>query len=646
MDKAQLIISLLLLTSTARATIPSGCAAGNTVCQSGACDYRTLSSAISALPTNLTGLTCVNIMDTNVYNLTSAITISTRAAQNNYRLTIQTDPSLLPSVASITFHSGEAFLVKCPSVTIQNLAFQPDGAVSYELYITSYYFIANNIVVLDTANFLSAAGVEFASLLNAPGNYSTISNSTISLSNASESIPALYYAGNGEKGNVLTNSSVTASGTTAIAVDYGSGNSFYASNDSIFGGTGMVVPQNSTITNSTITSVGTTSSYYGVNLSGAGSLLTGNKISNTANGARGVYASGANLTITNNSITSKTGNALDLEGNSDVVTNNTINCASDCLYLNSSVTGHLISSVTVTGGATSNPTLLLQGGYNTLNYSTISAASASSGISIYILGNNNVIDNVYSQGTIALEVNSATGATVTNFTGYGNSTTNGNAPLVGYTGSTTVYISNSKFVQQNSAGYAALWYTGISSAITISSTIFQGGKYGLYIGTQAFANYQGLSITSATFTGLTAGATAIVFSSGTYNLTLSSVQFNETSGTNIDAHNLVSSTITMTAPGGGWSGATYCNDATGYGVSTYVIWPSVGPTYTQCPLAIYPGGATQRLSCTTYSAADAALKFYANGTYYETVTVSTSDANASALHLNLGAGAQAARKYP
>ncbi|MEQ1919161.1 MAG: hypothetical protein ABL955_08185, partial [Elusimicrobiota bacterium] len=123
--------------------------------------YASISAALAALPASLTGHSCVVIRDGATY----AEQVTVQGFTNNgSSITILADPaSGLTPVVSPPAASTAAFLIANSSVNVFGIDIAPTVSVAYGISASSAYAQISSVNVLDTAGFISTAGVTVSS---------------------------------------------------------------------------------------------------------------------------------------------------------------------------------------------------------------------------------------------------------------------------------------------------------------------------------------------------------------------------------------------------------------------------------------------------------------------------------------------------
>jgi|CXWL01.1.fsa_nt_gi sulfur carrier protein ThiS len=565
-------------------TLPAGCIAGTNVSKLGGWDFLAIQPAIDYLRQSmpsLSGDTCVVIRDTQTYSEA----VQVRGFTNNgFQFKIMSDPSFVSSapVVNPPSFSTAGFFVQNSSVTILNVSVISTNSVSYGVYASSNYVTLSSVNV-DAGGNITQAGVFITS-------YSSISNSSVTVSDAN----AFYLAG-GQNLVVQSTGSAACVNSAAYASN---GNSNTLTRSYIFNsaGNGLSLASNSNLNVISLSKLEAlyAAGRYALYMNGPSSTLVtqstitspngnavimfGNASNNTISlstitanlsGGSGVYMGWATSnTITQTSITNLPGEAVHLDVGTASTTISSSLIASKSGWAALKVLG---TSNTVTGSYISNPSgygAHFNSGahFNTIAWSTVtSAASALPAVWISESSSNTIMSS-YVQGSTAVYVSGSTSTIIGDSVLIATSTI-GNAVYLS-SGSVNLSLTSSTLRGGVSASAVRL-EAGNSGSLSLSSNTILGGSYGVFIATQAPGAFS-LSMTSMTFSGgLTAGATAIHFTGGTFTSTFTSVAFNDANiAVNVNGSFLdTASTITMVGYSGAKSGPAYEND-----VNSVVDW--------------------------------------------------------------------------
>jgi hypothetical protein len=608
---------------------PPGCAGGYlTTCAAG-CNYTTISAAVAAIPTTaLTGNWCVDIKDNGTY---AEQVIVSSMITNGYQIIIGTTTGIARPTVSPPASSNAAFMIQTPNVTIEHVNIVPTNSMAYGVEASSTAVTISSISINDAGGFIWTAGVSILSnsvvststikvqgaiglQITPGGTGNTVSLSTITSQGSLASVPAVYLISSASN-NTLTQLYVSNSAGPVLTLGSGS--------------------NGNTISNSTFTDT-VNSGVYSFSLLGASS----NTITHTY-----VYTPGSIA------MTLDKGGGLDSSYNTfshDTIKNALVNGGDIGLYgPYNTFTQDFIDSqnsdglvITLTGAAGG------QGKFNTISQSTITSEHPGD-YALLITASSNTMSQCYMQNLVGNGAYiSSVGNLITQSTMVSNSASY-NALVFASASTNTVtqsYIynpvgtaaslsSSTGTIINGSVLVGGVGRAGIQVGLSngyptgIVSDTVQGASYGVTITSQATGAI--INLSSVTFQGLAAGATAIYFTGGSFvPQTFSGVDFADTNiAVNVSAAVLFGSTITMAGPYGVRTGAQYDIDPNGQ-----IVWPSTTTTATGCS-----GGylTTCASSCnyTTISAAVAAIPTSAltgnwcvdikdNGTYTEQVTVS------------------------
>ncbi|MBI5245837.1 MAG: right-handed parallel beta-helix repeat-containing protein, partial [Elusimicrobia bacterium] len=207
---------------------------------------------------------------------------------------------------------------------------------------------------------------------------------------------------------------------------------------------------------------------------------------------------------------------------------------------------------------------------NTISFSTmISNAVGSPALYILAASSNAILDS-YVQGSTAVFISGSTGTVLGGSVFIATNTAGAALVLAG--GSVNLTVATST-LQSPSSGRGLYLDNNNAGVVSLSSVIFTGSSYGLYVGTPAAAGLS-LAITSVTFRSLAAGATAVHFTGGTYTSTLTLANFEDANvAVNVNGFGLnLTSRITMLQSMGPRRGPAYENDT--YGLVDWDLLPA------------------------------------------------------------------------
>ncbi|MBI4377156.1 MAG: right-handed parallel beta-helix repeat-containing protein, partial [Elusimicrobia bacterium] len=204
---------------------------------------------------------------------------------------------------------------------------------------------------------------------------------------------------------------------------------------------------------------------------------------------------------------------------------------------------------------------------NQIDGSTITSPAANHRAVLIIHGSSNTILNSYIAGSTAVHVAASTGNAIVA------SVLVATNPLGGglwiSSGSFNFSLSSSSIMGGSQATAVRLDY-GNSGAISLSSVVYYGSLYGLFIDTQTASAT--LSISSATFRDLQSGATAIHFLGGVHISTFADTYFDATADVNVNGTALdAGSRVTMSCYRGPRGGPAFETDP-----SNQVDWVPCG----------------------------------------------------------------------
>ncbi|MFI5360913.1 MAG: right-handed parallel beta-helix repeat-containing protein, partial [Elusimicrobiota bacterium] len=261
-------------------------------------------------------------------------------------------------------------------------------------------------------------------------------------------------------------------------------------------------------------------------------------------------------------------------------------------YGSPSATGNVVSLNTISNNTPNFPAVDLQNGVSSTlftqnfisnpsgtailiaqnaDFTTISLSTVTAGFyGLFIEQSSaNVVSNDYVAASTAVYIAGSTGTTISGSALAATAATG--AALKMGSGSTSLTLSNSA-LSAPSLGVGISLTTGSNSGLlSFSSNTITGAQYGMAIAAQSPG--ASLTITSMTFANLTAGATAINFTGGTFVSTFTTVGFDASVGANVNAAALSAGTsITMASPSGARTGPSYSDDP-----SHDVHWPNIAP---------------------------------------------------------------------
>lgn len=308
--------------------------------------YATIQAAVDALPTTLSGHTCVVIRDAATY--TEQVTVA-NFTNNGSSLTIRHHTGLAGGRATVRAPGGgeAAFRILNASVNVVGLDVLVDVSIPYGILASSGWVTISSVAVTTGPVFgVTTAGISLSS-------WSTVSYASVSVGGA----PALRLEASAQRSTVLYSTFTSASNIGAVYSAGGSTNTFDNVRAHAVGGTGLLLALGShynTVTRSSITSVGPSyegafiagsssntfaNSYFG-SLSGAGLRIDGN--CNTVSGSTingggtgGLYIQNASSnTIVDSRIFNPVqyGAVIDAGGHRTIIARSTITSDSSGLF--------------------------------------------------------------------------------------------------------------------------------------------------------------------------------------------------------------------------------------------------------------------------------------------------------------------------
>lgn len=568
---------------------PAECGYTLNVRQDGTGDFSGLQQAVGALPTEISTPSCVVVRDTETYP--EQVTVQGfRIRAWDFpaaRIFIMRDPTFISSspVVSPPAISTAAFQIMTDSVSVAGFNIVPTAPLPYGVLASSDMAVISSVNVISGGKIWQA-GVRISSysavrdssvtvqaaygVLLYESRFSEVRRSTVASDSLLHNGVRLWLATD----NILADNVV--SNPKSFALFLGAGSSFNAVKGSTVTGGG-----NDSALALSFSNYNTLEDNYIYNPTGSGAGLFGNSSENTvrrstmAAAAPGFSAFGFFSGTSSNTITASV----------------VLNSQGDGLVINGA-SSNTVSHVSATGaGLGSSGLLFYNAAGNTVTRSLLSAPHGTGATSDYFSAGNNIsfssaaggafggmfvrnssytlIDDCYLQGPASgLEIMGST-ATIMR----GSVAVSTNSDGIAYTewsGSSGVYIASSTLVA-GATGYGA-WFDAYNGGKTeIASTTVRGGNYGVQLSTPGAG--ASLYISSLTFRGLAAGATAFSFVGGYYGFTEIRGAYFDSPGmaVNVDARRLISgTTLQMSYPAGKW-GAVY--EADPY---NFVRWPTAG----------------------------------------------------------------------
>ncbi len=535
------LVFAALLPGACDAAMPAGCGAGKEVRQGGGLDATTINGALAQLVSPLGTDTCVVIRDTQTY--------SERIAVRNFAFTystntlkIMSDPSFVSSapVVNPPALSTAAFWIENASVTIQNISVISTNSVPYGVYASSGYLTISSVNV-DSGGKIYNAGMSISS-------YSAILYSSVTVQNAY----GAYIQGRLSR---ISYSTFT-NDSSNFALELWNASSNTITGAFFLNQTGDTAHLSgggyNTIQYSSITS-------YGASPFGC------------------LYIDGsANNVLSHSSFYTPWSNGIILDGVG--ADNNTVADSTITTGVNSAAFAGIFFGAGQSNAITRSvirselgPTIRTFPGLsqsNVVSYSTLTSNS-NSYAAVELLGAAGFsLANDYIHGSTAVHVSGSSNTVISGSILIGTNTTGAALWLNG--GSVNLTVGTSAF-KGGAQGAGIFLDKSNSGFVVMASNTITGGRWGVSVATMNCAGCNGnLSITSMTFSGgLTAGATAINFTGGTFNSTFTTVAFNDANIT-IDVNGsplAAASRVAMSQYAGVKSGPAFENDPTGV-----VVW--------------------------------------------------------------------------
>ncbi len=535
--------------------------------------YNSIQAGINALPTTLTGHSCVVIRDSAIYSESISVQNFSNLGSS---ITIQSDPAL-PAHPAVRL----GFNIYNASVNIVGIDMIPTVILNTGIYVSSPNVTISSVNVIDPSGFFTGAGIVLSSWTTVSYTSVTVGNAhgmwlpgsvmaTVAYSTAVNNSPtkrALFIDGassstitrsyirnpvscgaqlqNNASYNTISQSTITSSdvsGCAALALNNAFFNTItqsYIANPVGHGVALFLNANSNTISQSTMTSAA--GGFRAIQLIGASSnTITQSYMTNPGGEAAYMINNSSYNTISLSTMTSNAAGvgALYLQGVfSNTVTQSYIaNPAGYGAFLNTNANSNTIIQSTMTSSAAGAYALLLVSASS--NAITRSYITNPAGYGAFLVTNSNY--NTISQSTMttnsalydSLELNGAfsnmiTQSYITNLAGYG-------AYLVGSNDNT---ISQSTMTS-SAAGAYALWLNSASSNTVTQSYITNPAGDGVFLQASNWNAFMqstargggsgikaqslsGLSIVLSTVTGGSGAASAGVWvSSQTEYLTL------------------------------------------------------------------------------------------------------------------------------
>ncbi|MBI3298687.1 MAG: right-handed parallel beta-helix repeat-containing protein, partial [Elusimicrobia bacterium] len=292
------------------------------------------------------------------------------------------------------------------------------------------------------------------------------------------------------------------------------------------------------------------------------------------------------------------------------------------------VTGSYIQNLAGYGA-----TLDTSADYNTIILSTMTSASAAAGrYGLYIVSaSSNALLDSYVQGSSAAFISRATGTVIGGSVLAATQTAGAALTMTG--GSVNMTLTTST-LSGGPGGAALSLEAGNSGTISLSSNTISGGRWGVRVATMSCASCGGnLSISSLVFAGpLSAGATAIDFTGGTFVSTFAYVDFAAAGiAVNVNGGPLaMASKITMVQDSGSRTGPAYENDPNGR-----VDWSGlVAPTLLGPAAGAFVSTATPAMVWSTHTAGSHRVQLASDSGFVSIIADSTT-ANAFYVSTNV-----------
>jgi|CXWL01.1.fsa_nt_gi predicted metal-binding protein len=517
-------------------TLPAGCVAGTNVSKLGGWDFLAIQPAIDylKLTPNLSGDTCVVIRDTQTYS--ESVQVRGFSSASGYQLKIISDPAFVSSapVVNPPQASTAAFFVQNTSVTINAITVITTNTVPYGVYASSGYVTISSVNV-DSGGKIYRAGmwissgsaisyssitVQTAYALRVTGGRNDIAFSTIT-NNPSSSIETIWITGSS---NSISQSFIsyrnTGSSGDALAVSNG---------------------VNNTISRSSITSLGPNGSAAWFGTASSNTITQSYLYTPGSGSPKAIIFSDFSdyNTVINSTVASRvTSVQITNTSSSNTITQSLLTSEAIGLWISNNAEYNTLIRSTVTTTEAGYASLYFTDGRSfTLVDSYIQANNADA---VYL---SNMVDTVIGGSVLVSQIDKS---------------------AIWMTGANSGLIVTSSTLKGGPNGAALAMDAGSGGSVILTSNTITGGRWGVSIATMTCGTCNGnLSITSMTFSGgLTAGATAIHFTGGSFISTFTAVAFNDTNIA-VDVNGIFlnsASTITMRNYAGIKSGPAYEHD--------------------------------------------------------------------------------------
>ena len=622
--------------------VPAGCAAYAKI--SWGVTASTTPLATNAINTN----SCVIIRDTDTYNEQVTVQ-NFAFAYSSDTLAIMADPSFVSTAPVVNPPSGTAaFVIANASVSVKGINIVPTNTITYGVLISSIDVQLSNVNVQDAGGRIGTAGIALSSWTSIsytsvtvggtgatgfwlPGSTMTsvshssaaansvagyavwlnvASSNTIELSYASNPLGTGVYVDTNSNSNVISQSTMTsnaAGARAALLLNGASSNTIsldYIDNPS---GYGAYLETNSNYNTISLSTMATNAGSIldALLILGASYNTVSQSYMTAANIAAYLGGSASYNTISQSTMTGKSTNNYALylaSAYTNTITKSYIASPSGGGAGLSASYSNTISQCTMMGGAAnlgslslyladgntitqsymiSEAYLTLDSNNNTISQSTVTSSVAGSPAVFFQQSSSNTLSGDYIQGSTAVYVSQNSSGNVIGGSVLVATNTAGSALQMDQ-GSYNLTLSSSSLTAP-SAGVGVYLAVGNYGALAFASDTITGAEYGMLIATQAAG--AGVSIASMTFANLSAGATAMQFTGGTFNSTFTAVSFDASVGANVNAAALSpGSSITMAASTGTRAGPNYDDDP-----NHYVHWLG-GYSYPGCAASYKVGG--------------------------------------------------------
>jgi len=462
-------------------TLPAGCPYGTTVKQDYTEAFTGIMDAVNSLNKTLAGPTCVVVKDNGTYNEQVTVQNFTNAGST---ITIMADAGVRPVVAPPSgFTAG--FVLKNTSAAVLGIDVIPanaGAATSYGVLVSSMYVQVSSINVVDPSGRIKTAGIKLA-------GWGAVSYASVTVSGAS--VPGFLLSACTMTS--VSYSSATSSGDvnnpTIYVLSAGS-NTIHASsfsNTNAVGRAATFSGANYNFISSSTFLAGAPGERAVRFLSASSNTVTGCYVYNSGNGDGLVFSAGGSY----NSILRSTIATNDTGGYSALYSGAPGNRISEswisapngvALLMNVGSDGAIISFSTMSGNSSANAAAQLSASSCTMTRSVV----------VNLMGAGLRLNNAYGavivqssiQGSTAVYITASTNAVIGNSVLSAIVSTGAALRLDG--GSSGLALSSSTLIG-GAQGCGLYLAPNNSGLINASTNAFQGGQYGICIGTQTSA---------------------------------------------------------------------------------------------------------------------------------------------------------------